>query len=200
MSSASTKTPHSQLASLPDLLAIPEDERNHEVLDGQIVHRAMAGGEHGLSQCEVAGWAVPRFSRRPNGPQRPGGWWILTEVTVELARHQIVRPDVAGWRRERMPERPAGYPLLLRPDWVCEVLTDSDAGRRDGLQKRRIYADHGVPHYWLLDTEREQLTVLRLENHGYVEVLHAGRADRVNAEPFQELLLQVGVLFGDDAD
>ena len=99
-----------------------------------------------------------------------------------------------------MPEPPPGYPLRLRPDWVCEVMADGDARRRDGLQKRRIYSDHGVPHYWLIDTEREVLTVLRLEERGYVELLVAGRAERVRAEPFALLELQVGVLFGDDAD
>ncbi len=192
-----TPTPH--LASLHDLLALAEDQRVHEILDGEIVRKAMGSGQHGTSQLRAAGLLAP-FDRQPNGPARPGGWWFATEVEVELARHQVVRPDVVGWRRTAMPERPQGYPVRLRPDWVCEVMADGDARRRDGLQKRRIYADHGVPHYWLVDTERELLTVLRLEERGYLEVLVAGRAERVRAEPFALLELQVGVLFGDDAD
>ena len=79
-------------------------------------------------------------------------------------------------------------------------MCDGDARRRDGLQKRRIYADHDVPHYWLVDTERETLTVLKLTDQGYVEVMTAERPGRIHAEPFDALELQVGVLFGDDED
>lgn len=199
MASASTQTPKQQLASLHDLLAIPAEQRIHEILDGELVRKAMGSGQHGISQIRMGRLLAP-FDRQPNGAPRPGGWWFAAEVEIELARHQIVRPDVVGWRRSTMPERPHGYPVRVRPDWVCEVMTDGDARRRDGLQKRRIYADHGIPHYWLVDTDRETLTVLRLEDRGYVQVLEAGRADSVHVEPFALLALQVGVLFGDDAD
>src|SRR5437016_4486384 len=145
MSSGSSQTPLPHLATFQDLLAIPEDERFHEILDGELVQKAMASGEHSTTQLEIGAWLVPRFGRRPNGADRPGGWWFATECEIELSRHQVVRPDIAGWRRERMPERPHGYPLRLRPDWVCEVMTDGDARRRDGLKKRRLYSDFGVP-------------------------------------------------------
>ena len=199
MPGTSTQTPLPRLASFADLLAIPEEQRHHEILDGEIVRKAMAGGEHGLSQLCV-GRLLDPFGRKPNGSARPGGWWLVSDVEVELAPHEVVRPDVVGWRRERMPDRPHGFPIRLRPDWVCEIMTDGDARRRDGLQKRRIYADCGIPHYWLLDTERERLTVLRLSASGYVEVLAAARGDRARAEPFDVLELQIGVLFGDDAE
>ena len=99
-----------------------------------------------------------------------------------------------------MPNRPCGYPLTMQPDWVCEIMCDGDARRRDSILKRRIYADHGVPYYWLADTERETLTVLTLTDRGYVELLTASRADRVRAVPFDLIELQVGVLFGDDEE
>lgn len=198
MSAASTQTPLPHLATFRDLLAIPEEERFHEILDGEIVQKAMASGEHGATQQAIGTWLGARFGRRPNGTSRPGGWWFATEVEIEFSLHQVVWPDIAGWRRERMPERPRGYPLRLRPDWVCEIMADGDARRRDGLKKRRLYADTGVPHYWLVDTEQELLTVLRLEPQGYVEVLRAGRSNRVRAEPFDALDLPVGVLFGED--
>ena len=74
------------------------------------------------------------------------------------------------------------------------------ARRRDTLQKRRIYAEHAVPHYWLLDAERETLSVLRLVGEVYVEVLHAERAAVLRAEPFDGLELAVASLFGHDAE
>lgn len=199
MTSTSTQTPTAHLATFADLLLIPEESRRHEILDGEIVEKALPRGEHGVGQLR-AGRLLGRFDRKPNGPTRPGGWWFATEPTIDLSMHQTVQPDVAGWRRERMPNRPSGYPITLRPDWVCEVMCDGDARRRDAIHKRRIYADHGVPFYWLVDTERETLTVLSLTDRGYVEQLTAARADRVRAVPFDLLELQVGILFGDDED
>lgn len=198
MSSPSSHTPRPQLSTFDDILALPERERFHEVLDGELVRKAMAGGDHGVAHFSVSAFLGAKFQRQPNGAERPGGWWFTTDTEVELAAHQVVRPDVAGWRRQNMPTRPSGYPLRTRPDWVCEVMTDGDARRRDGVQKRRIYADYLIPHYWLLDTERQTLTVLRLETRGYIDVLQAGRADRVRAEPFAAVELLVGVLFGED--
>ena len=199
MSSASTHTPTPRFATFADLLLIPEDQRYHEILDGELLRKAAPGGEHSLAHSEIRG-ALQAFRGRKKSAAQLGGWWILIEPTIELARHEVVQPDLAGWRRENMPEPPSGYPLRLRPDWACEVMADSDARRRDGVQKRRIYADHGVPHYWLIDTERKRLLVLRLEARGYVEVLQAGRGERVRAEPFDAIELSVGVLFGDDPE
>lgn len=199
MSSASTHTPQPHLATLSDLLAIPSAQRFHEVLDGDLLPKAMPGGEHGGAQGNLRGWLRP-FQSRPGGADRPGGWWFATEVTLDLATHQVVQPDLAGWRRERASEQPKGYPVRLLPDWVCEIMSDGDARRRDGIQKRRIYADLGVPHFWLVDTERQRLTVLRLTERGYAEVLEAGRGQRIRAEPFDALELQVGILFGEDEE
>lgn len=198
MSSASARTPRSQLATMADLLAIPEEERHHEVLDGEVVPKEVAGARHGLGQTSAGSWVARRFSRQPNGPSRPGGWWVLSDVEIELAPHQIVGPDLAGWRRSRMAEVPDVYPLTLRPDWVCEIVNGADARRRDGVQKRRIYADAGVPYYWLVDMQRQVLTVLRWTHAGYVEVQQAERHQRIRVEPFEAVELPVGVLFGED--
>lgn len=197
MSSLSFQTPKVQLATFEDLLRIPEPDRFHEVLDGEVVQKALPRGEHGVSQLRV-GRMLGGYDRRPNDPSRPGGWWFATEPTIRLSVHEVVQPDIAGWRRDRMPTRPSGYPLTTRPDWVCEILCDGDARRRDGLQKRRIYGDHGIPHYWLLDTERETLTVLTLTDRGYAEQLVADKGQKVQAAPFELLTLPVGVLFGED--
>lgn len=198
MSSASSETPRVHLATFADLLALPEEARFHEILDGELVQKATPGGEHGLGQLSTAAFLKPRFSHKPNGPSRPGGWWFATEVTIELDLHDTVQPDLAGWRRTTLPEGPKGYPLRVAPDWVGEVVSGPDARRRDGIQKRRIYALHHVAHYWLIDTDRQTLTVLRLTPRGYEEALHAHRKDRVHAEPFDAIELPVGVLFGED--
>lgn len=199
MSSASTQTPTVHLATFADLLLIPEEERFHEILDGEIVKKALPRLGHGAAQGRAVR-LLRDFDRKPNGSNRPGGWWLFTEPTIQLSVHEVVQPDVAGWRRERLPAVIDDYPVEIRPDWVCEIMCDGDARRRDGLQKRRIYAEHGIPFYWLVDTQRQNLTVLTLTNRGYVELLTAARTDRVRAAPFDLVELQVGVLFGDDEE
>ena len=109
------------------------------------------------------------------------------------------RPDIAGWRRERSPQLPGGRPVTLRPDWICEILSDSNK-HNDTIRKLRRYHEAGVPHYWLLDPETGTLNVFRHELQGYLSVLIADRGQRVRAEPFEALEVQVGVLLGDDPE
>jgi Uma2 family endonuclease len=187
--------PTSRPATAADLLAIPEESRFHEIIDGQIVQRASPTGEHGDAQSWLAALLKPPFARRPGG-DRPGGWWLLTEVEVELELHQVYRPDVVGWRRERVPERPTGTPIATRPDWVCEVLSTNR--RNDTVKKLRTYQRCEVPHYWIVDPMDETLTVLRWTPQGYLVALKAERGEHVRAEPFEAIVLPVGLLFGDE--
>jgi Uma2 family endonuclease len=184
-------------ATLADLLAIPAQERFHEILDGELVRKAMPSGPHGRAQRVLGGRIGDPYDRRPGGRQ-PGGWWIVTEVEVELDPEQIVRPDVLGWRREHLPELPAKTPVTVRPDWICEVLSPSNAGN-DRVKKMRLYHRFGVPHYWLVDPEEQSLSVFRWTSEGYLLALAAERGEQVRAEPFVDVELDVGALFGDEA-
>lgn len=67
----------------------------------------------------------------------PGGWWIVDEPELHLAE-EIVVPDLAGWRRERMPRFPRTAYVTLAPDWVCEILSPSTRALDVG-PKRAIY-------------------------------------------------------------
>jgi Uma2 family endonuclease len=186
------------LAVAADLHAIPEHERFHEIIDGELVRKAMPSAPHGLAQRVVGGRVGDSYSRRPGG-NRPGGWWIVTEVEIQLDEHEVYRPDLSGWRRERLPELPRESPILVRPDWVCEVLSQSNA-RNDLVKKMRVYHRCGVPHYWIIDPDQETLTVYRWTADGYLVALTAQREERVRAEPFSEVDLSVGTLFGEDDD
>jgi Uma2 family endonuclease len=185
------------LATATDLLAIPEASRFHEIIAGELVQKATPTGEHGATQAAVTGSLFGPFSRPPGG-HFPGGWWFETEVEIEFEAHEIYRPDVAGWRRERAPQRPTGTPVQLRPDWICEILSPSTA-RNDQVTKLETYRRSGVPHYWIVDPIQRTLLVYRLTVDGYLLALTASAASgRVHAEPFDAVELEVGVLFGDD--
>ncbi len=182
--------------TVADLLAIPEEHRRHELIDGVLVEKEAASGRHGGAQVRIARRLGP-YDRRPGG-RGPGGWWFATEVEILLTDTQVFRPDVAGWRRERMAALPSEVPIALRPDWICEILSKNR--RNDLITKKRAYHRHEVGHYWLLDPVDDTLAVHRWHPDGYVEVLVADRDERVRAEPFDAIEFRVGVLFGDDDD
>ena len=184
------------VATIADLLAIPEEYRRHEIIDGVLVEKEAASGRHGGAQMRLCGRLGP-YDRRPGG-KWPGGWWFATEVEIQFSDSQVFRPDVAGWRRERLDSLPAEVPIIVTPDWICEILSTNK--RNDLIKKKRAYHQHQVRHYWLLDPVDETLAVERWHPDGYVEVLIAERGDVVRAEPFDAIDLRVGVLFGDDDD
>ena len=71
----------------------------------------------------IEGYRAALRRERPPGGRFPGGWWFETEVEIEFETHEIYRPDIVGWRRERSAQRPTGTPIRLRPDWICEILS-----------------------------------------------------------------------------
>ncbi len=184
---------------LAAFFAIPEGDRNHEVIDGELVERAAPPGSHGSAQARVSAGTLGPFDRRPGGdePDAPGGWWIATEVEIELATNLVVRPDVVGWRRDRVAQRPSGSPVRDRPDWVCEVVSPSTASR-DRVVKLARYHQAAIPHYWIADPSEGTLTVMRWTQEGYLVVLAAQRGDTVRAEPFDAVQLSVDWMFGEE--
>lgn len=196
MSSAARKI-DAEIATLDDLLALPEQGRGHELLNGHITEK-ISGFRHGRAQFNLAGLLSP-YRRGGGGAGGADGWWFLTEQLVAFSPTQVLRPDVAGWQRSRLPLPPEDDEAVLRvaPDWVCEILSPRKAAQ-DRILKKRIYHQHRVPFYWLIDPRDESLTVLQWTERGYLEILVAERGERVRAEPFAAMELPVGVLFGDD--
>lgn len=186
-------------ASLADLLAIPANERFHEIIAGELVQKAMPGPRHGGAQSGLTGRLHGPYNRKPGG-RWPGGWRFLTETEVRFAAHEIYRPDVAGWRRERLPVIPVDFPMTLPPDWVCEVLSPHNESN-DVIKKMRTYQRAAVPHYWLIDPIAETLIVYRWTEAGYLLVQSAEGEERIRAEPFDAVSLSVrGLIEGDEDD
>jgi len=178
-------------ATIDDLKALPA-EVAAEIIDGELVEKAAPSFDHGDVQAGISSQLGSRF----RGPPRDGGggWWLVNEVEIEYEQRQIYRHDVCGWRRERLPERPTEWPVRVRPDWVCEILSRTNASN-DTVKKLRTLHRHGVPHYWLVDPDRKTLTGFRWGESGYVAVVSAEAGERVRAEPFDALELDTTALF-----
>ena len=124
-------------ARLADLLALSEDDRRRfELIGGELVERGAATGRHGGAQGRTFRVLGP-FDRRSGGPpDRPGGWIFATEADIYFDETNTLRPDVSGWRRERLAALPEEFPVRVLPDWTCEVLSTNK--RNDLIRKKRV--------------------------------------------------------------
>jgi Uma2 family endonuclease len=184
--------PARRFATYADLLALPDDVRA-EVLAGQVVTAPAPLPRHSKAQR-----AMGRFVGGPfdddDGHGGPGGWWIFVEVDVQLGTHDVVRPDLAGWRRVRLPRPGNQRPITTPPDWVCEILSKSTAARDRGI-KRELYARSGIPHYWLIDVEARVLEAFELREGRWLLSGTYDDSALARIEPFAAIELPVGRLF-----
>jgi len=152
-----------------------------EIIDGSLVTLPSPRPRH----ANVQG-ALRRFIGGPfhddDGFGGPGGWWIFIDVDVALSAHTIVRPDVVGVRRERLPD-PDVLPIPVVPDWICEVLSPSNEPH-DRVTKRRLYVQHGVRWYWIVDPATRILEAFELRDPPLLgrEVWKREEEARINAE------------------
>jgi Uma2 family endonuclease len=181
-----------ELATYDALLSLPPDVKA-ELLGGSVELSPSPLPRHSKAQRALGRYVGGPFDD-DDGDGGPGGWWILQEVDVRLSRHDVVRPDLVGWRRERLPEPAELRPIEVVPDWVCEVTSPSNA-RRDRVDKARLYLQAGVPYYWLVDPETRVLEALVREGGRWVEAGRFGDGDVVRVPPFEAIELKVTRLF-----
>lgn len=189
----------SVMVSSPKHVATYEDVVNApdgmvaELIDGELHLQPRPAKPHAAAATALGEELGPPFKRGRGGP---GGWIILYEPEIHFGANVLV-PDLAGWRRERMPVMTTEEAYFtLAPDWACEVLSPSTLVK-DRARKLPIYAAHGVAHVWLIDPVQRLLEVLRLEGGRYsIASTHAG-AERVRAEPFDAIELDLAVLWAD---
>jgi Uma2 family endonuclease len=177
-------------ATYADLEALPPNKVG-ELIAGELYASPRPAIPHAIASSHLGALLGGPFGLGRGGP---GGWLILSEPELHFGEDVLV-PDLAGWRRERVPpEALRAAAMTLAPDWLCEVLSPSTA-RLDRSRKLDVYAREGVRHVWLLDPLIRTLEVFRLEDRRYCLLgTHAGEAT-VRAEPFEALELQLGVLW-----
>jgi Uma2 family endonuclease len=134
-------------------------------------------------------------SRGPGDPAAPVGWHFAIEPELHLGPDVLV-PDVAGWRRERMPDYPDAPFFTLAPDWVCEILSPSTR-RFDLIEKRALYAANAVAHLWLVDPEARTLEAFTLATGAWTLAGAFQDGDTIRATPFESLEFPLGTLWPD---
>lgn len=186
-----SSAPARRKPSYQDILDAPAHAMAQIVAGSLHVHPRPAG-PHAAVASALGEELGPPFKRGRGGP---GGWILLDEPELHLGEDILV-PDLAGWRRERMAAVPDEPFFTLSPDWVCEVLSPSTA-KLDRADKLPIYARESGSFAWLVDPLARTLEVLRREGDRWL-LLGTFRDDaRVHAHPFDAIELDLSVLWAD---
>lgn len=176
-------------ATYDDLFSIPEHHVG-QIVEGVLYSHPRPASPHTLVTSVLGNDLGSPFHRGRGGP---GGWVILDEPELHFQRDVLV-PDLAGWRRERMPAMPEVPYFTLAPDWICEVLLPSTA-QLDRVKKLPVYAREGVKHAWLVDPDAKTLEGFELRDGVYALVQLASEAETGRYVPFDAIELELGALW-----
>ena len=183
------QAPKSSNATYQDVLDAPP-HLTAEIIDGTLYTHSRPHPPHSNAQSELIGILRLPFGRGVGGP---GGWWIFTEPELHLG-NDILVPDIAGWRVERMPILPATNYQLVVPDWVCEILSPTtrhlDIGR-----KSEIYAREGVGYLWLIDPLEHWLEASMLQGSEWVVIDKLFDDAVVSLPPFEAISFRLSKLW-----
>ena len=173
-------------ATYQDVLDAPP-HRVAEIVDGVLYTNPRPAMRHARASSSLGVKIGGPFDHDAGGP---GGWWIIDEPEVHLGEDILV-PDLAGWRRERMPDFFDAAYCTLAPDWVCEVLSPSTR-KLDLHGKRPIDAREGVGHLWLVDPVDRTLEAFELREGEWVLIATAEDDDPVRIRPFEAISFSLG--------
>jgi Uma2 family endonuclease len=176
-------------ATYEDLVEVP-DHLVAEIVDGDLHTSPRPAMQHALAATALGYVLGNPFH---DGIGGPGGWLILDEPELHLG-DDVVVPDIAGWRRERMADVPEAPWTSLAPDWICEVASPSTE-RLDRIEKLRIYARVGVTHAWLVNPLSKTLEVFRRDGQIWTRVAAQGNTGPVRLEPFEAIEWELGRLW-----
>lgn len=176
-------------ATYQDVLDAPP-HKVAEIVDGTLHLHPRPASKHARASSVLGGSIGTPYDYGRSGP---GGWWIIFEPELHLGEDILV-PDLAGWRRERMPEYPDVTYFTLAPDWICEVLSPSTRAVDQGL-KRAIYAREGVTWLWFVDPDVRTLEAFQLHDGQWLLLETLTENDAVSLPPFEAISFSLGDLW-----
>jgi Uma2 family endonuclease len=180
-----------KMATYDDLYDIP-DNMVGEIINGELIASPRPAPRHQRATTVLSNIIGPFYDRLGQGGG-PGGWVFLYEVEIKLGENILV-PDLAGWKEERFPAIVEHNWIPIAPDWVCEFLSPATL-RTDKIKKMPVYARFGVAHAWLIDPRDKTLDTYRLESGRWSLLASFAENDKVSAEPFPEIEINLADLW-----
>lgn len=184
-----TADPAIRKATYADLEAVPP-HLVAEIVEGVLETHPRPAPRHGLAANRLGIKLGNPFDLGEGGP---GGWVFIVEPELHLGADVVV-PDLAAWRRETMPQEPTTAYIETSPDWVCEIVSPSTA-RLDRGPKRRIYAEAGVGHLWLLDPQARFLEAFANAAGQWLLLATVEPGEEVRVAPFDAVGFPMNALF-----
>ncbi len=180
-------------ATYADLEAVPP-HLVAEIIGGELVTHPRPAPRHAGAGVALGSELMGPFGRGRGGP---GGWIFLAEPELHLGRDVLV-PNLAAWRRERLPVEPETAYIEVAPDWVCEISSPSTRDYDRGA-KRALYAAAGVRHLWLLDPKAKMLEAFALMDGRWLLLDTLQAEDTISVAPFDAVAFPMANLFPFDA-
>ncbi len=163
-----------------------------EYLNGYPLELQATVPDHGYAQINL-GVELSQFFKERD-PKNSDGWWILTEAAVSYGSRYLFSHDLAGWKTSTLAQRPRNYPILERPDWVCEILSTNH--RHDQITKKQILHEYKVPYYWIVDPTSQILYVFEWSEKAYLAILTLDKSYKGRIPPFLGGEIELMKLFG----
>lgn len=176
-------------ARYEDLFGLP-DNLVGEIVDGMLHTHPRPAPRHARASSGLGAKLANPFDYGTGGP---GGWWILDEPELHLGADILV-PDLAGWRRKRMPTLPETAWFELAPDWICEVLSPATL-RQDRAFKMPKYARSHISWLWLVDPEARILEAYELRQGVWSLIASLADDQRVKVKPFDAIEFELDALW-----
>jgi len=174
-------TLYEQLEALPEGLT-------GEILNGQLYTQPRPAAPHIFAASSLGFELTGPFDRGRDGP---GGWWIVQEPELHFLQDiEVDVPDLAAWRKARMPIWPTDHRFTVVPDWVCEILSPSTESKDRDI-KMPIYARFGVHFAWLVDPRKHTLEAYALEGGTWREIGRLAGSGRVSLPPFEAVAISL---------
>lgn len=175
-------------ATYDDLLQVP-DHLVAEIIDGELI----TSPRPATRQAHTGAALLSEIHGAFHQGHGPGGWWVLHEPELHF-NNDVLVPDIAGWRRERLPSLPDAAFFTAAPDWLCEVLSPMTE-HTDRARKMRMYAREQVKSVWLVEPIARRIEVYALV--GDILALAATHRDDdvASIEPFDAVPLPLNRLW-----
>jgi Uma2 family endonuclease len=172
------------------LQALPENLTG-EILNNQLHTMPRPSGRHALAETALVSGLYQSYGRSSSG------WWLLVEPEIHFKINaEIAVPDIAGWRRERLPTLPETPGFTVVPDWLGEMLSPSTKNKDRGT-KMPLYARYGLPFVWLVDPLEKTLAAYELIEQQWQLLGQWQGQTQVFVKPFEGIMIELKALWGE---